>query len=58
MTDTNRNAEILEEELAWFRSVLEERIRNYFNPECNEKLLELPAPSLEGSDAWYPRFIR
>jgi hypothetical protein len=56
MTDYNQNAVILEKELAWFRYVLEERIRAYFNPDGGETIQEVPIPQVD-EETWYGRFI-
>ncbi|OGO00123.1 MAG: hypothetical protein A2Y58_06070 [Chloroflexi bacterium RBG_13_51_52] len=56
MLENIQNAIELENELAWFRYVLEERIRIYFNPDSTETVIEVPMPSIDNG-TWYGRFI-
>lgn len=53
------NARDLEAELGWFANVLDARLQLYFGTaEEGRRRFEVPAPSLEGSESPYARFIR
>ncbi len=53
-----RNAEIIERELNWFKSVLDKRIHDYFNQDSAEDPEEVPVPVFNEANTWYAQFIQ
>lgn len=58
MTEYKKNAEILDQELSWFKFVLEKRIQDYFNPDSPDKIEDVPMPDITASDTWYGKFVK
>ncbi|MCG8421917.1 MAG: ATP-binding protein [Proteobacteria bacterium] len=57
--EIRRNARDLEQELAWFRRILDTRFKLYFDQECEiQDIFELTPPDLSQSESAYARFVR
>ncbi len=53
------NAEDLEQELAWFRRVLDTRFQLYFGQPCDhESVFDVGPPDLSGSESGYAHLVR